>query len=420
MSATGKPAELAAVGAASAVTGYQRRLLAAVVASTFFEGFDQAILALVAPYVARDFGLGPEGLGAMLSLIGVGAVVSLLITVQADRYGRRRLLLITVAGYGLCTGLTALAQGPLSFVTWQLLARMFLFAELALAIVVVAEEAPPARRGFAVSLLMAAHVAGGVVAAFTLGPLTGAGYGWRAMYALGLIALPLVFLLRLGIRETTHFAALDRALPAARIAWAPLAIWREPHRRPLVLCILLFGLIGALVSTFPSFYAYFLVNERAFAPGAGVDDVRPRAADGDSGHTTVRLAARPLGTTRRRRHRTAARGHRSPDRVQRRRVHDRDHPGRDDRRVHRDFYPPGPAGLHSRALPDVDPGDRRRLDQQRRRPRAGDHRTGRHRRARRRPRLGRARRVGDGTVRRRGGGARLRGDAGNQGPPAST
>ena len=33
-----------------------------------------------------------------------------------------------------------------------------------------------------------------------------------------------------------------------------------------MLCVLLFGLIGALVSTFPSFYAYFLVNERAFAP----------------------------------------------------------------------------------------------------------------------------------------------------------
>ena len=266
MSTTGKPAELAAARGASRITGYQRRLLAAVTATTFFEGFDQAILALVAPYVARDFGLGPEGLGAMLSLIGVGAVVSLLITVQADRYGRRRLLLITVAGYGICTGLTALAQGPIDFVLWQLVARMFLFAELALAIVVVAEEAPPARRGFTLSLLMAAHVAGGVAAAFTLGPLTDAGYGWRAMYAVGLVALPLVFVIRLGIRETPHFAALDRALPAARIAWAPLAIWREPHRRPLVLCIMLFGLIGALVSTFPSFYAYFLVNERGFAP----------------------------------------------------------------------------------------------------------------------------------------------------------
>jgi putative MFS transporter len=261
-----RPTEPPAAGDAPAVTGYQRRMLAAVAASTFFEGFDQAILALVAPYVARDFDLGPEGLGAMLSLIGVGAVLALLITVQADRYGRRRLLLFTIAGYGICTGLTALAQGPFDFVLYQLLARMFLFAELALAIVVVAEEVPAARRAFAVSLLMAAHVGGGVAAAFTLGPLTGAGHGWRAMYALGLIALPLLLILRLGIRETPHFAALDRALPAARIAWAPLAVWREPHRRPLVLCILLFGLIGALVSTFPSFYAYFLVNERAFAP----------------------------------------------------------------------------------------------------------------------------------------------------------
>ncbi len=266
MSASGGPAERAAARTTAGVTGYQRRLLAAVTASTFFEGFDQAILALAAPYVARDFGLGPDGLGVLLSLIGVGAVLALLITAQADRYGRRRLLLITVAGYGICTGLTALAQRPPDFVLWQLLARMFLFAELALAIVVVAEEAPPARRGFAVSLLMAAHVAGGVVAAFTLGPLSDAGYGWRAMYALGLVPLPLVFVLRLGLRETTHFAALDRAIPAARVVWAPLAIWREPHRRSLVLCVLLFGLIGALVSTFPSFYAYFLVNERAFAP----------------------------------------------------------------------------------------------------------------------------------------------------------
>ena len=60
MSATGQPADVRRGRGRYRVTGYQRRLLAAVAASTFFEGFDQAILALVAPYVARDFGLGPE------------------------------------------------------------------------------------------------------------------------------------------------------------------------------------------------------------------------------------------------------------------------------------------------------------------------------------------------------------------------
>nr|HPK66198.1 hypothetical protein [Thermoanaerobaculia bacterium] len=70
------------------------------------------ILALVAPYVAREFALGPGQLGFVLSFIGIGAVLALAITMLADRFGRRRLLLVTVAGYGVATGLTALAQGP--------------------------------------------------------------------------------------------------------------------------------------------------------------------------------------------------------------------------------------------------------------------------------------------------------------------
>ena len=247
------------------VTRYHRRLLAAVAASTFFEGFDQSILALVAPYVAREFALGPGQLGFVLSFIGIGAVLALAITMLADRFGRRRLLLVTVAGYGVATGLTALAQGPLDFVAWQLLSRMFLFAELALAIVVAAEEIPARRRGFAISLLIAAQVAGGMVAAFTLKPIMELSHGWRAMYVVGLLPLLLVVGLRFGIRETERFVAMDRARSEPSAALSPLAVWRGRHRRPLVLCILLFGLVGALVFTFPSFYAYFLVNERGFS-----------------------------------------------------------------------------------------------------------------------------------------------------------
>jgi MFS family permease len=246
------------------VTRYHRYLLAAVAASTFFEGFDQTILGLVAPYVARDFGLGAEGTGLMLSLIGVGAVLAVAITMQADRFGRRRLLMITVAGYSLGTGLTALAQDPVAFVLVQLVTRMFLFAEVALAIVVVAEEIPAHRRGFAISLLIAANTAGGVASAFTLGPVMDSSFGWRGMYVVGLAPLLLVVPLRLGVRETGRYSALDHARAGRRPVAAPFAVWRPPYRRPLVLCVLLFGLIGALVTTFPSFYAYFLVNERGF------------------------------------------------------------------------------------------------------------------------------------------------------------
>ena len=264
MTTQGQPAVAPAPVEVSAVTGYHRRLLAAVAASTFFEGFDTAILGLVAPYVARDFALTTERLGVMLSVIGIGAVLALAITMQADRFGRRRLLMFTVAGYGLATGLTALAQGPADFVLWQLLGRMFLFAEVAIAVVVVAEEMPALRRGFAISLLITAHLAGSVVSAFVLGPMMDTSIGWRGMYAIGLAPVLLVVVLRSGIREPPRFTAMERARAGARAPLAPFAVWRAPWRRPLVLCILLFGLVGALVSTFPSFYAYFLVKERAF------------------------------------------------------------------------------------------------------------------------------------------------------------
>ena len=264
MTTQSEPAVAPAPVEVPAVTGYHRRLLAAVAASTFFEGFDTAILGLVAPYVARDFGLTTERLGLMLSVIGIGAVLALAITMQADRFGRRRLLMFTVAGYGLATGLTALAQGPADFVLWQLLGRMFLFAEVAIAVVVVAEEMPAPRRGFAIALLITAHLAGSVVSAFVLGPMMGTSIGWRGMYAIGLAPVLLVVVLRSGIREPPRFTAMERARAGTRAPLAPFAVWRAPWRRPLVLCILLFGLVGALVSTFPSFYAYFLVKERAF------------------------------------------------------------------------------------------------------------------------------------------------------------
>lgn len=266
MNAADPPGSAGAAADSSAVTKYHRRLLAAVAASTFFEGFDTAILGLVAPFVARDFGLTTERLGVMLSVIGIGAVLALAVTMQADRFGRRRLLMFTVAGYGIATGLTALAQGPADFMMWQLLGRVFLFAEVAIAIVVVAEEIAAHRRGLAISLLIAAHIAGGVASAFVLGPMMGTSIGWRGMYAIGLAPVLLVVALRFGIREPPRFTAMARARGGVGAPVAPFAVWRTPWRRPLVLCILLFGLVGALVATFPSFYAYFLVKERGFTP----------------------------------------------------------------------------------------------------------------------------------------------------------
>jgi MFS family permease len=132
---------------------------------------------------------------------------------------------------------------------------------------VIAEEFPARRRGLAISVLLAAGVAGGVAAAFALGPAMETRLGWRAMYVIGLIPLLLVIPLRRGIRETPRYIAMDGARaggPASRSGM--FAVWQRPHLRTTILCILLFGLVGAIATTFASFYPYFLANERGFSP----------------------------------------------------------------------------------------------------------------------------------------------------------
>ena len=76
----------------------------------------------------------------MLSLVRLGYLLSLLMTPFADVFGRRRLLLYTVFGYTIFTGLIAIAPGERTFVVFEIIARVFAGAEAAIAMVIVAEE----------------------------------------------------------------------------------------------------------------------------------------------------------------------------------------------------------------------------------------------------------------------------------------
>jgi putative MFS transporter len=201
-------------------------------------------------------------------------VASFFLLLFADRFGRRLLLLVTVLGFGAVTGLTALARDPLEFTALQTLARFFLQAEYALAVIVVGEEFPARLRGRAIGLLTAFATIGVMVMAkvqpfvllapgaegnwlhdAALAGVTGLQRGlgledehsaWRGLYFLGLPPLLLIFLLRFAMRETRRFEAVAasrrrlgrRAELAAqwRAAKTPfLPAWR---RRTLIVTLL--------------------------------------------------------------------------------------------------------------------------------------------------------------------------------------
>jgi putative MFS transporter len=217
----------------------------------FFEVYDVALLTLAAPVIA-------EGLGVAIATFGIGVAVIRLATLGslplmrlADRWGRRTLLLASLALFTLATGLTALAWGLLAFVVLQMGARVFLATEAGLANLVVAEELRPDRRGAGLSALgiISGLGYGAVAGMLLLVPLTP--LDWRLFYLVALLPLGLAAYLRRRLPETRAFLVARTQHRVQHTLWPRV---ERAHRRRLWRVVAMVGVFG-LVQTSGFFYA---------------------------------------------------------------------------------------------------------------------------------------------------------------------
>jgi predicted MFS family arabinose efflux permease len=186
-------------------TSRQWRVFAIAFTAGFFDNYDDALLSLALKQIQRGLSVAEANLGTMLSVIRLGYVVSLLISPMADAFGRRRLLLYTIVGYSLFTGLSALAAHERGFVGAQFLARGFAGAESSTAFVILAEEVDAAVRGWAIGMLDALVSTGYGLAAIAFAAIKSVPYGWRGLYTLALIPLVLMIPLRRTLPESRRF-----------------------------------------------------------------------------------------------------------------------------------------------------------------------------------------------------------------------
>jgi putative MFS transporter len=186
-----------------------RRLIVLLGAATLFDGYDRSIATLALPYIGRDLGADESTLGYALSIVRAGALGAVVCGALADRYGRRRVLLATVAGYTLATVATGFSAGITDFVFYQLIATIFLTAEVVLASVVVAEELPPERRASGIGLICALGAIGSSVAALLFPVVHPTSFGWRGLYLIGAIPLLLIAFARRGLNETRRWQQID-------------------------------------------------------------------------------------------------------------------------------------------------------------------------------------------------------------------
>lgn len=247
---------------------YLKSLFWLLIAATFFEGYDGAILSLVAPDIQDTFGVGESTFGVARGLIELGLFFAFFVARLGDRFGRRKLLLWSVFGYTVFTTLSAVSWDLWSFTFFQSTSRVFLGAEYAVAITMIVEEFPLTRRAGALGRLLLGAAAGALIVALLLvagidsGPLE-----WRTLYLVGVLPLLVLGWFRRRVKETRRFVEYQQTIEAGG-AVGHVSFW-EPWRPEFRGSLLLVGTVHLLRSLplFASTSWFFFYAQRE----AGVD-----------------------------------------------------------------------------------------------------------------------------------------------------
>jgi MFS family permease len=174
------------------------------------DGMDSFIFALVLAPALTEL-LPRSGIAATPAHVGfagsilfaiflVGWGLSFLWGPLADRWGRTRVLAATVLVYALFTGAAGLSQNVWELGVFRLLAGIGIGGEWALAGTYVAEAWPEDRRKMGAGYLQTGYYAGFFLAA-ALNFTVGARFGWRAMFACGLVPVIVALLIARRVKE---------------------------------------------------------------------------------------------------------------------------------------------------------------------------------------------------------------------------
>jgi MFS family permease len=199
--------------------------------------------------LADQAGLSGTDLGVGLAIMRLASLGGLPITGLADRFGRRRMLLGTV-GLGLAmTAVAAVSPSYWWFVGIFACGRPLLSASNGLAQVTVAEETSSADRAKAVALVAAGYgVGAGAIA--IVHSLASDALGFRGVFALALVPLALLPLLRRWITEPDRFA-VAAARPEHTVP--VLGAVARPFRRRLTLLVVLAFAVSVITGPANSF-----------------------------------------------------------------------------------------------------------------------------------------------------------------------
>ena len=152
---------------------------------TFFDGFDLSLVGVALPKIAEFLHSKPTALGVAMSAGNVGALIgALVLGLLADRFGRKKMLLVSAFMFGIFTLSISFIQSVEQLVVFRFCAGLGLGGAVPNALAFGSEYAPSHKRA-TLATTMYAGIAIGAVCAGLVASYLLPHYGWQSLFLVG-------------------------------------------------------------------------------------------------------------------------------------------------------------------------------------------------------------------------------------------
>jgi MFS family permease len=233
------------------------------------DAMDGLVYQYLIPVLVLALGLTLEQAGAIASAnYFATAIGGWLGGWLCDRFGRARILQITILWFSVFSFLSGFANSYEQMFVIRILQGLGFGAEWAVGAVLLGEMVAPGHRGKAVGAMQSAAPLGSVLAALLAGPfvaLLPPEWGWRVVFWIGLLPALLVFFVRRGDDDSEIYLESRRRMLAEKRSVSPLAIFSPRLLKITALAALL--AIGAQGAGYAisNFLTTFLQQERGLS-----------------------------------------------------------------------------------------------------------------------------------------------------------
>jgi MFS transporter, AAHS family, 4-hydroxybenzoate transporter len=187
---------------------YHLRLAALCAAAVFMDGYDAQAIGFVAPALTKVWNIQRSALSPVLSSGLLGMLIGALVFGPlADRFGRKRILVLCTLWFGIFSVLTATANSVQSMIVLRLITGLGLGGTMPNAIALTSEYMPKRLRATGVMLMFTGFSIGAAVGGLVAASMISR-FGWQSVFIVGGVLPCFMTIFLLALPESVRFLVL--------------------------------------------------------------------------------------------------------------------------------------------------------------------------------------------------------------------